>query len=400
MNFKDEYKKSAESISPDREAIDRMKAAVLAKIADENEKLPEVPSERAYSAETSPRRKPLPLKRIAVIGGTVAACAVITVSAFTLLPSLKSSNNMVNEAGLANSDAEMYAAGCDTTENELGFVITSSYDADEVYEITAETSDTADTGAVSKGSVPDTDTANDADTAASITESVITAIAPVEAAQPEEPYHAEDAPAGTYEEYGGGHDGYPATGATEPDNISDTAPENSIDDSEQAEPSEAEDITDKSQTNITDNGYVPENSDSEYETDKGWETAEITDVVEDVVDDGAAETAEGSYDEAVITGEPEYAETMEVWYSQECEDVTEEAAPPEPPKLIIAKGWLTYGGKRYDLDSSVTSSMFPYSPITAANLLDEKEYYLYIDGYVLKLFDGDKKFIGLYRLRA
>lgn len=33
MDLREEYKKSMESSSPDREAMDRMKAAVLAKIA-------------------------------------------------------------------------------------------------------------------------------------------------------------------------------------------------------------------------------------------------------------------------------------------------------------------------------------------------------------------------------
>lgn len=86
MNFRDEYKKSAESLSPDREAIDRMKAAVKAQL--ENEQTPD--------AAEQEHRKPLPLKRIAYIGGAAAACAVITVSAFTLLPVFKQSGSLTD----------------------------------------------------------------------------------------------------------------------------------------------------------------------------------------------------------------------------------------------------------------------------------------------------------------
>lgn len=86
MNFRDEYKKSAESLSPDREAIDRMKAAVKAQL--ENEQTPD--------AAEQEHRKPLPLKRIAYIGGAAAACAVITVSAFTLLPVFRQSGSLTD----------------------------------------------------------------------------------------------------------------------------------------------------------------------------------------------------------------------------------------------------------------------------------------------------------------
>ncbi len=68
MNFKDEYKRAAENLSPDKACVDRMRSAVLREISC---------------------RKAFPFRRIAIVGGAVAACAVITVAAFTLIPVLR-----------------------------------------------------------------------------------------------------------------------------------------------------------------------------------------------------------------------------------------------------------------------------------------------------------------------
>lgn len=73
MDFREEYKKSAAEINPDQETVDRMKAAVMARLSEEN-------------ITSEPERKKPPLKKIAFIGGAAAACAVITVSAVSLLP--------------------------------------------------------------------------------------------------------------------------------------------------------------------------------------------------------------------------------------------------------------------------------------------------------------------------
>ena len=54
MKFSEEYKKSAENINPDRQTIDRMKAAVL-------KELQEHPDAPAQSLEEP--KKPLPLRR-------------------------------------------------------------------------------------------------------------------------------------------------------------------------------------------------------------------------------------------------------------------------------------------------------------------------------------------------
>ena len=107
MDLREEYKKSMESSSPDREAMDRMKAAVLAKIAaGEGEPgIPEV------------RRKPLPLRRIAYIGGAAAACAVIAVSAATIIPNIKGANGMVSAAESSSAASIQASAGADTSSD-------------------------------------------------------------------------------------------------------------------------------------------------------------------------------------------------------------------------------------------------------------------------------------------
>lgn len=96
MKFSEEYKKSAENMNPDRQTIDRMKAAVL-------KELQEHPDAPAQPLEEP--KKPLPLRRIAYIGGAVAACAAITVAAVNLVPSLKASNVMISSGDIADSSA-------------------------------------------------------------------------------------------------------------------------------------------------------------------------------------------------------------------------------------------------------------------------------------------------------
>lgn len=107
MDLREEYKKSMESSSPDREAMDRMKAAVLAKIAA-GEGEPGIP-------EVRKERKPLPLRRIAYIGGAAAACAVIAVSAATIIPNIRGANDMVSAAESSSAASIQASAGADTS---------------------------------------------------------------------------------------------------------------------------------------------------------------------------------------------------------------------------------------------------------------------------------------------
>jgi len=68
MNFKDEYKKEISKLAPDEEAAERIRKGVM---------------ERLSQPET-PVKKPLPIKRIAVIGASAAACLIIGLSAIAV----------------------------------------------------------------------------------------------------------------------------------------------------------------------------------------------------------------------------------------------------------------------------------------------------------------------------
>ena len=114
MKFSEEYKKSAENMNPDRQTIDRMKAAVL-------KELQEHPDAPAQPLEEP--KKPLPLRRIAYIGGAVAACAAITIAAVNLVPSLKAYNGMISSGSIADSSASAAEiAGNETAAPEFSMI--------------------------------------------------------------------------------------------------------------------------------------------------------------------------------------------------------------------------------------------------------------------------------------
>ena len=81
MDFREEYKKSAEVMTPSAEAMERMTQNIMEQI-------------------NAPAKKAIPFKKISYIGGAIAACAVITVGAVKLLPSMQTE--------LATADAAAY----------------------------------------------------------------------------------------------------------------------------------------------------------------------------------------------------------------------------------------------------------------------------------------------------
>ena len=114
MKFSEEYKKSAENMNPDRQTIDRMKAAVLKELQEH----PDAPTQPLEEP-----KKPLPLRRIAYIGGAVAACAAITIAAVNLVPSLKASNGMISSGAIADSSvAAAEIAGNETAAPEFSMI--------------------------------------------------------------------------------------------------------------------------------------------------------------------------------------------------------------------------------------------------------------------------------------
>lgn len=102
MDFREEYKKSAEVMTPSSEAMERMMKSILEQVK-------------------APAKKAIPLKKISYIGGAVAACAVIAVGAVTVLPMIGGSN-LETAANDTASSAYMYqeeAAAADEAENSV-----------------------------------------------------------------------------------------------------------------------------------------------------------------------------------------------------------------------------------------------------------------------------------------
>ncbi len=113
MDFREEYKKSAEVMTPSAEAMERMTQNIMEQI-------------------NAPAKKAIPFKKISYIGGAIAACAVITVGAVKLLPSMQTE--------LATADA---------TANESVTAVYQDSAAEEEYAplngIRAETDGAVDT---------------------------------------------------------------------------------------------------------------------------------------------------------------------------------------------------------------------------------------------------------------
>ncbi|MGN1108762.1 MAG: hypothetical protein ACI4RK_05205 [Oscillospiraceae bacterium] len=381
MNFKDEYKKSAESISPDREAIDRMKAAVMAKIAEEQGEFPEI-SGSARSAEEhpepTPHKKPLPFKRIAVIGGAVAACAVVTVSAMTLLPNLNTSDMVAASSVAATNGSAMDTAGGAAGETENDSIFDDSVAETAADEVPACDSSAAESTQNYEPIYSTTYPTYPADAGEDAGDTLpIGDLGDYDGAAPGYAAPTEEVEPETYEEYDEATDsGNPATGADPadipqyPDNdssASETVPDDSLDKANGIDDDIVEDVADG--------------------------TSEMQLATEEPDESGLNPSTEAPDDSI-----PE--ETLEIYLEEtiECEDEVDEEYTPR--LLLSSKGWLTYDGVWYDLDSSVKTAMFPLSPVTITNTLDGKGYYLYVDGRVIKVFDEQKNFIGLYRKRV
>lgn len=88
MDFREEYKKQAEVMTPSAEAMERMTKNIMEQI-------------------NAPAKKAIPFRKISYIGGAVAACAVIAVGAVKLLPSMES-ELATADAALTDSTAAVY----------------------------------------------------------------------------------------------------------------------------------------------------------------------------------------------------------------------------------------------------------------------------------------------------
>lgn len=335
MNFRDEYKKSAESISPDREAMDRMKAAIKAQLE----------SEQDSPVTEQEHKKPLPLKRIAYIGGAVAACAVVTVSAFTLLPLFRNSGSITDTSNSSMTETAAADTAATTSAESAGGAYYGSTGADNaILDSSTDSSknlypnwalDGSPQGTIDAGepeySFDAADESEDcAENADEDTEAAIDSITSPDIL-------------GTLED-----DVY--SDETMDEDINDDQPDNSFHSSEE---------------DMTLEDWTGETFDSSEETGEYSNDSEET--------DNSRNPSEGGFDNDIA--DETTTEIISVW-----------------------NDGLIFNNTVYRLDSSVTSpvgcSGCDLIPVT--NTVDCKTYNVSLTDDLLYLFDSDMRFIGAY----
>lgn len=365
MEFREEYRKSMEGNSPDREAMDRMKAAVMAKIAA-GEGEPGIPAGK---------KKPLPLRRIAYIGGAAAACAVIAVSAATILPNVGKNNEMVSAAesmAYVSSDSPENAVAGDTAagEGDSGFAA----EATETTQQEAETAqdipeyDAEENDEACESTVPDTTTAPAFTDSTSDNGGDMWGIAQAEPA-----------------------DGAPVEGAADNADSTEADEDNGASDAKGNSPGEAP-VNDEPE--YDDNGVNGDNDLGITETcetggtiDQSVVTGEYDDDV--TVDESPiTETAEVALETCEISEEA----TMEISEDATME-VSEEAGVEEIFIVFSGKGWISFAGERYDpvepaeVNGEETEALDPVS----------KKYYTVVRSGDIICVYRNKEFIGTFR---
>lgn len=350
MNFKEEYKKSAEMMSPDRQTIDRMKAAVMAKLNEE-------PSE-----EEPKHKKPLPLKRIAFAGGAAAACALITISAVTVIPMIRKNKDMVSEAQENNSSTAASAADFGN-----GF---------------------ADNAA--DAAMPENAAENNFDYS-------VTDVA--ESATCDEMYTCEGM--FTYEDHMTG-EGLPYDPNADAGNPM-TGPGSELAEADRKD----DDLENDNPECGNDNGIGNDLPDNNTPSIPATGATEDTPPAPEATEESGFVTLEPNGN---ITTEPTYTETMEI-YDETCEygtadavttewwytEETEEAAPVYENLLVITgKGWLTCNGVRYDQKSGAADPGLFGQTTQAYNAADGKYYAIYLENGTLHLYQNDGSFLGSF----
>lgn len=342
MDLREEYKKSMESSSPDREAMDRMKAAVLAKIAaGEGEPgIPEV------------RRKSLPLRRIAYIGGAAAACAVIAVSAATIIPNIRGANGMVSAAESSSAASIQASAGADTS-GDTG----------------AEAWDTAAAGEI-QDSINIEGTASDS--------IAITWEGSLDDNMPNPEAGYDPGYGQTAEEFPDDSidvmpDLIPNTGVDSTPNKGSTPPE------EPPASDEPDDSASDSITGLPDKGYTGEAW--------GFGSAEIC----------ATGEIGGSSDRDSEMSTEEYCdETAELGMTLEDDAAldTEEAAPEREITIVFSGGdWVSYAGERYTLCKRKPPEG---TPVNAVDPVTRTHYHVVQSGGTIAVYQSGK-LVGVYK---
>ena len=348
MDLREEYKNEMESVSPDREAIDRMKAAVMAKIAA-GEGEAGIPGEK---------KKPLPLRKIAYIGGAVAACAVIAVSAATILPSVNKNNGMISEAEISATAAganEISGGGAADTagSHETGSAANAdTFRTEDDVAVEATTDGTAE--AASDTATDDRfwdDSPDSGGVIDSITDSV-----PDDAVTPD------------------------AIPSDEPDKDNDTSP-GKLDDN-------------KGWHDFGENTLEPSYTDDGRNPESGFDTADIIDKPD--TDQGDPGITGECTMEDFMTGDNsfDFDETADCAEETEEELDTEEVPEVRGETIIFTgRGWITFQGERYqkiNMAAGAGERLQAYDPASG------KHYTVVKKLSVIYVYQGGS-YVGAYR---
>lgn len=363
MKFSEEYKKSAENINPDRQTIDRMKAAVLKELQEQ----PDAPAQPLEEP-----KKPLPLRRIAYIGGAVAACAAITVAAVNLVPSLKASNAMISSGAIADSSASAAEiAGNETAAPEFSMIQNAA--------TAGSAEDIAEEAAADEAPADD---AYGFDNGIAGTDGII---------YNDNRYENENPGAGDAPIPEQSAEAVPAEGAA--DSISDS--------------------TNKGHTNPafaldgSANEFVPVT----YEVPEDSTDESLVDNERPNPESGVIDTSGNTTSDNGSSTEDSWAETLDCCDSTEEISISWEATyepdddrgnPSAGGAWVIVRspqGWLTADGERYDAVKNAAAPADISVFYWANSPVENKDFCLVIDGDMLYLFDDQMNYLGGYKKR-
>lgn len=363
MKFSEEYKKSAENINPDRQTIDRMKAAVLKELQEQ----PDAPAQPLEEP-----KKPLPLRRIAYIGGAVAACAAITVAAVNLVPSLKASNAMISSGAIADSSASAAEiAGNETAAPEFSMIQNAA--------TAGSAEDIAEEAAADEAPADD---AYGFDNGIAGTDGII---------YNDNRYENENPGAGDAPIPEQSAEAVPAEGAA--DSISDS--------------------TNKGHTNPA---FAPDGSANEfvpvtYEVPEDSTDESLVDNERPNPESGVIDTSGNTTSDNGSSTEDSWAETLDCCDSTEEISISWEATyepdddrgnPSAGDAWVIVRspqGWLTADGERYDAVKNAAAPADISVFYWANSPVENKDFCLVIDGDMLYLFDDQMNYLGGYKKR-
>ena len=363
MKFSEEYKKSAENINPDRQTIDRMKAAVLKELQEQ----PDAPAQPLEEP-----KKPLPLRRIAYIGGAVAACAAITVAAVNLVPSLKASNAMISSGAIADSSASAAEiAGNETAAPEFSMIQNAA--------TAGSAEDIAEEAAADEAPADD---AYGFDNGIAGTDGII---------YNDNRYENENPGAGDAPIPEQSAEAVPAEGAA--DSISDS--------------------TNKGHTNPA---FAPDGSANEfvpvtYEVPEDSTDESLIDNERPNPESGVIDTSGNTTSDNGSSTEDSWAETLDCCDSTEEISISWEATyepdddrgnPSAGSAWVIVRspqGWLTADGERYDAVKNAAAPADISVFYWANSPVENKDFCLVIDGDMLYLFDDQMNYLGGYKKR-